>query len=88
MAVRLFPAASAVVGMSVIAIAGTVLELSSTGACATQPKPAEISFSEDVSPILQFHCSSCHKPGGEGFEKSGLDVTTYASLMKGTKFGR
>jgi hypothetical protein len=26
-------------------------------------------------------------PGGKGFKKSGLDMTTYQSLMKGTKFG-
>ena len=27
------------------------------------------------------------RPGGKGFEKSGLDLRTYKSLMKGTKFG-
>ena len=30
---------------------------------------------------------SCHQPGGAGYEKSGLDLTTYEGLMKGTKFG-
>jgi hypothetical protein len=29
----------------------------------------------------------CHTAGGQGVEKSGLLVTSYESLMKGTKFG-
>jgi hypothetical protein len=51
--------------------------------CAAEPQ----SFSEDILPILQGRCVSCHQPGGAGFEKSGLDLTTYEGLMKGTKFG-
>ena len=30
---------------------------------------------------------SCHQPGGEGFNVSGFDLTTYEGLMKGTKYG-
>jgi mono/diheme cytochrome c family protein len=51
--------------------------------CAAEPQ----SFSEDILPILKGRCASCHEPGGAGFEKSGLDLTTYEGLMKGTKFG-
>jgi hypothetical protein len=47
----------------------------------------EISYKNDVFPILHDYCLSCHQPGGKGFEKSGLDMRTYQSLMKGTKFG-
>ena len=47
----------------------------------------EISFKTDVRPILDDYCMGCHVPGGKGFEKSGLDLRTYQSLMKGTKFG-
>jgi len=32
-------------------------------------------------------CLHCHVPGGEGYIASGLDMRTYASLMKGTQFG-
>ncbi len=53
-------------------------------ACAAQPK---MSFAEDVMPIFRGRCVSCHQPGGEGFEKSGLDLTSYAGVMKGTKNG-
>ncbi len=48
---------------------------------------AETSFKEDVYPIIQIRCLSCHQPGGAGYEASGLDLRTYESLMKGTKFG-
>lgn len=46
-----------------------------------------VSYKNDVKPILELRCLSCHKPGGDGYEKSGLDMRTYQSLMKGTKFG-
>ena len=47
----------------------------------------EESYKKDVSPILYSYCLNCHKPGGMGYEKNGLDMRTYKSLMKGTKFG-
>lgn len=51
-------------------------------------KAAEVvSYTLDVYPILQSRCASCHKPGGEGYQKSGLDLSTYSGLMAGTKHG-
>ena len=50
-------------------------------------KEEPVSFSEDVQPILQIRCAVCHQPGGDGLEKSGLDLTSHAGLMKGTKHG-
>src|SRR5499427_6023548 len=52
-------------------------------ACAAEPT----SFAEDVMPIFRGRCVSCHQPGAEGFEKSGLDLTSYEGAMKGTKHG-
>lgn len=46
-----------------------------------------ITFKDDVFPILELRCLECHQPGGDGYEKSGLDLRTYESLMKGTKHG-
>jgi hypothetical protein len=46
-----------------------------------------VSFKEDILPLLKWRCASCHEPGGAGYEKSGLDLTSYAGVMKGTKFG-
>jgi len=48
---------------------------------------AIVSFQEDVFPIFKGRCIECHQPGGQGYEKSGLDLRTYEGLMKGTKYG-
>lgn len=47
----------------------------------------EISYKKDIYPVFQDYCLSCHVPGGKGYSKSGFDLRTYKSLMKGTKFG-
>lgn len=47
----------------------------------------EISYTAEVQPILKQYCMECHVEGGKGHEKSGLLMTNYESLMKGTKFG-
>ena len=46
----------------------------------------QVSFKNDVNPILVSKCIECHIEG-EGTAKSGFSVQTYDSLMKGTKFG-
>jgi hypothetical protein len=48
---------------------------------------AQVSFKEDVFPIVELRCLGCHQPGGKGYERSGLDLRTYEGLMKGTKYG-
>jgi hypothetical protein len=53
-------------------------------ACAQR---AQMSFQEDVAPIFKGWCVACHQPGGQGFQASGVDLTSYEGLMKGTKFG-
>lgn len=47
----------------------------------------DISYKADVQPIIQQYCLECHSEKGEGTEKSGLLMTSYANLMKGTRFG-
>jgi hypothetical protein len=49
--------------------------------------PREVSYKKDVAPIIHDYCLNCHEPGGKGYEKSRLDMSTYQSLMKGTRFG-
>ena len=39
-------------------------------ACAQH---AQMSFAEDIAPIFRGWCVSCHQPGGEGYNASGLD---------------
>lgn len=46
-----------------------------------------VSYELDVYPILESRCVECHQPGGSGFQASGLDLSTYEGLMKGTKYG-
>lgn len=53
-------------------------------ACAQQ---SHISFAEDIVPIMKGWWVSCHQPGGDGYNASGLDLTSYDGLTKGTKFG-
>jgi hypothetical protein len=46
-----------------------------------------ITFADDIQPILHYRCVECHQTGAAGMEQSGLDLTSYDGLMKGTKFG-
>ena len=55
-----------------------------TAACSSEP---EISFTQDVRPILDTNCLSCHQAGGSGFEASGFSMASYDELMKGTEGG-
>ncbi len=47
----------------------------------------DISFRQDVIPLIKDHCIACHSVGGEGYTKSGLDMASYNGLMRGTKYG-
>jgi hypothetical protein len=67
-------------------LAAAVLSVLSFPGLATAAQ-AEVSYKNDVVPIIHDYCLNCHEPGGKGYEKSGLNMTTYESLMKGTKFG-
>lgn len=61
-----------------------------TGACWSQTARAAeevISYQLDVYPIISSRCVECHQPGGAGYIASGLDMSTYEGLMKGTKYG-
>ena len=73
----------AVTGLTLMAVAaaGAAVTLASTDVCAVE------SYSEDISPIFKGRCVGCHQPGGAGYEKSGLDLSTYEGLMKGTNYG-
>jgi mono/diheme cytochrome c family protein len=75
----------AATALSVVAVIGAELGTATTPACAAAaPK---VSFAQDIMPIFLGRCVSCHQQGAEGYEKSGLDLTTYEGVMKGTKHG-
>lgn len=56
----------------------------SLGACTSEP---EISFRSDVMPIIKENCQECHVAGAPGTTASGLNLESYAGLMKGTRHG-
>ena len=55
-----------------------------TIACSGEHKPG---YTADVRPILDKRCAECHMPDMEGAIKSGFQIDSYASIMKGTKLG-
>jgi hypothetical protein len=67
-----------------LSLAGATLLSPIHQACAQHNR---MSFAEDIAPIFKGWCVSCHQPGGEGYNASGLDLTSYDGVMKGTKFG-
>ena len=48
----------------------------------------EVSFADDIDPIFQKSCVSCHSGVGEGAEASEYLMVDYDSVMKGTKHGQ
>ena len=58
-----------------------------TGCDNNEKDQSMVSYSKQVIPILQNHCLECHVPNTPGQIASGLDMSSYESLMKGTKFG-
>ena len=60
------------------------LFLLTMAACSGEPA---ISFSQDVKPIIDKNCVSCHQPDGKGVVASGFNMTSYDELMKGAQFG-
>lgn len=48
----------------------------------------QVSYSDDVQPIFDRYCISCHSGDGEGAERSEYLMTDYDNVMRGTKFGQ
>jgi hypothetical protein len=78
----LMAAAIALLGLGGLAGSGM---LSAAQVCAAEE---QVSFKEDILPLLKWRCAGCHEGSGEGIQKSGLDLSSYAGVMKGTKFGK
>jgi mono/diheme cytochrome c family protein len=70
-------------GLALAVLAGFAL-----AACGPQGGGRqEISFKNQLQPVVNKHCAECHTGGGPGAEKSGFAVDSYQSLLKGTKYG-
>jgi len=71
-----------------ILVAGMVTGLGLPGAIRAASGPElPVSFKDDVQPVLRERCAGCHSPGAQGTQASGLDLTSYAGVMAGTKYG-
>jgi uncharacterized membrane protein len=66
------------------ATSASPVESSATAAPVSTSSTSDVSFSKQILPILQESCVSCH--GGEKTSK-GLDLKTFASVMKGSQNG-
>lgn len=75
-----------------LVLKGSIVAILTIGAisalAAEKVIPGSVSFKDDVLPVLQIRCQECHKPGGEGFEKTGFDLTSYEGVMKGGHNGK
>lgn len=59
-------------------------------AATTGPAAAlsDVSYAKSIQPLFNTYCIQCHVPGGEGYAASGLDLGSYAAVMKGTQHGQ
>mgnify|MGYP001582025724 CR=1 FL=1 len=48
----------------------------------------DVSYSDDIQPILEASCNQCHDKAAEGEAVSGLSLKTYDDLMGGTQYGK
>jgi hypothetical protein len=71
---------------SIARVLGPALVLAALG-CTSEQEVKQVSYANDVKPILDKHCVSCHVSGQEGASQSGLLMDSYEGLMKGTKHG-
>ena len=66
------------------------LVLSTQYAYEFSPTRADVSFAQDVTPILEEKCVGCHgEPDETGaiIKEMQLDLTSYDALMLGSEFG-
>src|SRR5210317_890482 len=47
----------------------------------------EVSFADDINPIIEKSCISCHSGTGEGANASKYLMADYAGVIQGTKYG-
>jgi hypothetical protein len=47
----------------------------------------QVSYTEDIQPMLFASCLQCHDQNSEGYLNSGFSLDSYDAVMQGTKFG-
>lgn len=69
-------------GVLALFLAGATLSAQEKKKPATPAPDLGTSYAKAIYPILKDRCEPCHYPKDK---KGGLDVTTYAAVMKGGK---
>ena len=47
----------------------------------------QVSFADDVQPLMIEYCIACHDKSAEGYATSGFSLEDYEGVMKGTNLG-
>lgn len=68
-------------------VPGAALATLVLAGCSGTTNEPEVTYVADVKPILEANCLSCHMPGSEGAEASGLVMASYEGVMGGTRHG-
>lgn len=78
----LFSALALSIGLALIAQSG--LDLAPAQAIFVTDAHGDVSFAEQIKPILQSRCVECH---GNQSAELGLNMETYEGLMAGSDYG-
>jgi len=79
---------SSIMGMQLARFSeGDLKDLAAYFASLKKTAPGVVSYQRDIEPIIQWRCLTCHSAGGEGARKSGLELSSYQALMRGTREG-
>ena len=71
-----------------LVVAGLLAVCISIIGCGQKPDVAsEVSFANDVLPILEANCVECHDIAADGVATSGLNLRDYDGVMQGTRSG-
>jgi hypothetical protein len=54
---------------------------------ACSAKEPELTYKDDIAPIMAQHCVECHSAANMGAIVSGFDAGSYEKMMNGTKHG-
>lgn len=69
-------------------LAGTLAAVAGLAGCDRGAETVpQVSFRDDVLPIMKSSCVQCHDVASEGVATSGLNLSDYAAIMEGTRFG-
>lgn len=64
-----------------------VVVAAAVAGCGPEGGRQEVSFRNQVHPLLKKRCGECHSGGGAGVQKTGFSIDSHSTLMIGTKYG-